>query len=486
MSNTNKEKEIKEMHPEVKLIKEFIEKINKMSHLKNFNLKNANQETKETLEEFIENTNDFIYERVSTNVDMSEINDLFRSYQSSTNSYRPQKLDNKEIVEIQKTLRELEKLINEVKQIDKGLAVIILQRIMYRYLGITIVHMRLNMNTIFTFNSIQDLMTSTMKDEIEYTSLFNRESVYINNLYDLLMTHTSIIKEKYVEEDKEFLLSTKGMIEDKNYEFHSQLIMQVNLNSIINLEGFLYFNTSENIYTRDRNEQKLLRKIKEISDLLFFNSKTAFAAKKLNIVDELDTIDFTNWFETYESLSDVIVDEIEESVLQYSKAISVPNFVTASITYFKKLLSERNMTNGTIKTNDDIITKILSDYIESIKDYTSVRTINDLFRRFTSLLKDPQLGDIFRYVKRDSGYSTKSSLEFNSLDSLSSRFYYYLFDKHDDKGVPHFFLNDIVFKIITIISIERLSEFYDYSYQLFDSYPLLLVENLVFLRDSCR
>lgn len=477
----NNEVEEREEHFEVVLLNEIANKLNKFSDLLNFNIRNLENTNIVILDDFLNIIDGFIYEVNDTS--LNKVNEVFKNNRKSPFSNRADSI--KTTVSIQYAIQNLIKSLEKIEKIDRGFIVLIIQRILYRYSGVRILKERQQINTIFTYKFFQERINNYLLEETNRLSLLNNnDELIIESLYDVIFTHRDIINEFRIKDPKLFSLvkNIKQKISKFNFELFSELT-QFNLSKVIDFDSILYNNIDRDYYLKSIQEKEMMNRIKNLSSVFFFDSKTSYTANKLipeiNDIDHLGTI---GWFDKYAVISSEIIDSIEKALLKSSQNNNlVPTHIQELTKYFKKIISLKYNEN---KSDEELILLMLEEYYTIIKPFTSITSEEGFFKKFLMMLKDQEISSI--YALTDGGESTEGVLSLNSTRSLESRYNHYLFDKLTEENhdkLPSFIIMRTMFIIISIIGIERVSELYDYTEPLYDALPISLVSDLIVIRD---
>lgn len=478
--NTNEDKDMEE-HFEVVLLNDITDKLNKFTDLLNFNIRNLENTNISILDDFLNIIDGLIYEINDTS--LNKINEVFKNNRKSPFSNKNDNI--KTTISIQHAIQDFIKALEKIEKIDRGFIVLIVQRVLYRYSGIRIVKERQQMNTIFTYKFFQERIHSYLLEETNRLSLLNNnDDLVIESLYDIIFIHRDIINDIRIKDPKLLCLvkNIKQRISKFNFELFSELT-QFNLSKVIDFDSILFNGFDRDYYTKTIQESEMLSRIKNLSSIFFFDSKTSYTANKLipeiNDIDHLGTI---GWFDKYAVISSEIIDNIEKALLKSSRNNNpIPTHIQELIKYFKKIISLKYNEN---KSDEELILLMLEEYYTLIKPFTSITSEEGFFKKFLMMIKDQEISSI--YSLTDGGESTEAVLSLNSTKSLESRYHHYIFDKVTEKNcdsLPSFIIMRTMFIIISIIGIERVSELYDYTEPLYEALPISLVSDLIVIRD---
>lgn len=480
---TNNKKTVKEdKHFEIDVLNNLIEGVTKLTDLPSFNIRNINNDNKVILKDFFEAINILVlsYDDIGTTlseVDKSYKSDRYNSFSNNTQSVEM-------IVKMQRTVEDVIKLLEVIEKVDRGLVLLVIQRLLFRYSGSNLIKSRKDMNFLFTYKFIQERISKYYNDEFTYLNLFeSKGNVVITSLYDLILTHKSLLTKEIIGNDEElkYYLEMKEILDEESETFYLMLA-NYNINTIVDFDHLLILSDRRDDSEVKFKEGSMLLRFKYLSEIFFLNSKTSYIFSKIEPdTYNLNGIDFMSWYEKHSIISSEIVSELERLfIFSKSETRPLPDYAVTFINYIKNLLIKKDQKEI---EDSEIVNTMLNDYFDLIKPFTTAKSIEDVFQRFMRMVKDVKLDDV-RSLTEDY-LPSKSFINLGGLNySLEDRLNIYLFDNVDPKdqsNLPSAFVCRIMFKIITAMLIERITEFYDQGMDVYESLPITLVSDLTYI-----
>lgn len=475
------EEEKFEEHFEVVLLNGISEKLTKFTDLMSFNVRNFDNNNLAILDDFLDIIDGIVYETNDTS--LKQVDDIFKSNRKSPFSNRANNI--KTVLSIQHSIEGFIKVLEKIEKIDRGLVVLIIQRLLFRYSGIRIANERKQMNTVFTYKFFQERLNLYLLEETSRLNVLDKnDDIIIESLYDIIFTHRFNVNELRIRDPKVlcFVKNVKDRISRFNFELFTSLT-QYNISTVIDFDSVLFNVVERDYYLKSIQETEMLNKLKNLSSIFFFDSKTSYTASKLvPEINDIDHLSVIGWFDKYAVISTEIISNIEKAIISSSRNSNpIPTHIQELIKYFRKIISLKYNEN---KSDEELVLLMLKEYLELIKPFTSITSEEEFFKRFLMMLKDQEISSI--YTLTEGGEATEVALSIDSTKSLESRYHHYLFDRVTEENynsLPSFIIIRTMFKIISIISIERITELYDYTELLYEALPISLVSDLIVIRD---
>lgn len=496
----------------IDFMNKIISEIRNIPNLKQFNVANLEPLNYEILSNYI-NIISTIEEKDISNQEFMTMNksvfeekDPFSfNYERDNSSFNRGTL-NSLYLELDKMIYDLEALLKELAEIDQGLELLLLTRLIIAFSGLNMSFEELQINTLFNRTYISSKLFYYNNIESEMNRNRTLEDLNSESYYQASSLLEILFKPKYKgrsSNEKVIQLNKiKEILESLNENIiaimfnHLDDIEPEVYSSLLDLGGITYFTRDR--YSNDyRNTKDFKMKSAFYLLLNMFNNDLNVKKRLLEISGKSFTILSDLPIIRQDSSSEYLCDKIIEDINEFldtimndtgSRYISRQNSGLMSIQGSLINLLSKNQD----KSSSELIDEIITSFLEEIKEYSSIKTTEALLHTLLQIIEtsyqtnltinlefvinkdyDP-LGILNIHgsnsFERKMSSSVLGSLIFNLFDKVRNQ-------KTLDKVIKinPFYLT-LVYRISLYLLIGYISENLDNTKELFESMPIRLID----------